>query len=380
MPDGHKTAFTAYSTGASSYDVLIGATRNTPTAIILPMHGAIDEVHIFDKTLSDSEIRLLAAGASTEDIDEVLKPVDRSYRYAYQGQFAELDKETGWSHFELREYDAVIGRWHARDPFGQYWSPYVGMGNNPVSRTDPNGGYSRAGAWWRSGFGLRGEIYQSGMDNGREIWGFNTSSGAHFGDDARSGIRELLTLPENSVPAIGSSGVAFRARSSSLSNLARFPAADQDPINNGTFAFDAGSGAFDNFDNFTYNHETYLTTKGIVKPIFLLSGAARSQRARIFATRSAVVKGVGNTLGVIGTGIAYYNIGTGNGTYLDAADAAMGTAGAITAGLEYLGLATAPAALGQVGALYGWGRLWYDIGTYWGPSKWYGTDNHKWFR
>jgi RHS repeat-associated protein len=62
------------------------------------------------------------------------------YRYGYQGQFAEKDDETGWNHFELREYDPVIGRWLAPDPYSQYWSPYVGMGNEPVRGTDPDGG------------------------------------------------------------------------------------------------------------------------------------------------------------------------------------------------------------------------------------------------
>jgi RHS repeat-associated protein len=33
------------------------------------------------------------------------------YRYGYQGQFAEKDEETGWSSFELRMFDAIIGRW-----------------------------------------------------------------------------------------------------------------------------------------------------------------------------------------------------------------------------------------------------------------------------
>jgi RHS repeat-associated protein len=62
------------------------------------------------------------------------------YRYGYQGKYAEKDEETGWNHFELREYDPVIGRWTAVDPKGQYYSPYVGMGNDPVSGTDPDGG------------------------------------------------------------------------------------------------------------------------------------------------------------------------------------------------------------------------------------------------
>jgi RHS repeat-associated protein len=62
------------------------------------------------------------------------------YRYAYQGQFAEKDEEMGWSSFELRMFDAIIGRWLIPDPYRQYWSPYIAMGNNPVNLVDPTGG------------------------------------------------------------------------------------------------------------------------------------------------------------------------------------------------------------------------------------------------
>lgn len=60
------------------------------------------------------------------------------YRYAFQGQ--EKDPETGKEAFELRLWDSRIGRWLTTDPYGQYSSPYLGMGNNPISRIDPNGG------------------------------------------------------------------------------------------------------------------------------------------------------------------------------------------------------------------------------------------------
>jgi len=62
------------------------------------------------------------------------------YRYGYQGQNAEKDEETGWNHFELREYDPVIGRWTIVDPRRQYWTPYNSMGNNPIRLVDPSGG------------------------------------------------------------------------------------------------------------------------------------------------------------------------------------------------------------------------------------------------
>lgn len=63
------------------------------------------------------------------------------YHYGYQGKFAEKDEETGWNSFELRQYDPVVGRWTSVDPERQYASPFVGMGNNPVSRIDPDGGF-----------------------------------------------------------------------------------------------------------------------------------------------------------------------------------------------------------------------------------------------
>ena len=63
-----------------------------------------------------------------------------SYRYGFQGEFAEKDPETGWNAFELRMYDSRIARWTAPDPYEEFWSPYLAMGNNPVNLTDPSGG------------------------------------------------------------------------------------------------------------------------------------------------------------------------------------------------------------------------------------------------
>lgn len=62
------------------------------------------------------------------------------YRYGYQGEYAEKDQETGLNAFELRMYDARIGRWISPDPYNQYPSPYMAMDNNPVLVTDPDGG------------------------------------------------------------------------------------------------------------------------------------------------------------------------------------------------------------------------------------------------
>ncbi|WP_431165684.1 RHS repeat domain-containing protein [Tenacibaculum halocynthiae] len=66
--------------------------------------------------------------------------IEGGYRYGYQGDFAEKDSETGLNAFELRLWDSRIGRWLTRDPMGEFHSPYLGMGNNPISKIDPTGG------------------------------------------------------------------------------------------------------------------------------------------------------------------------------------------------------------------------------------------------
>jgi RHS repeat-associated protein len=63
---------------------------------------------------------------------------DNNYRYAFQGQ--EKDPETGMEAFELRLWDGRIGRWLTIDPYHEFFSPYLGMGNNPISLIDPDGG------------------------------------------------------------------------------------------------------------------------------------------------------------------------------------------------------------------------------------------------
>jgi RHS repeat-associated protein len=73
-------------------------------------------------------------------IREQVGTAEKESRFGYQGEYAEEDKATGWNHFELREYDPVMGRWMITDPNRVGFSPYIGMGNEPVGLTDPDGG------------------------------------------------------------------------------------------------------------------------------------------------------------------------------------------------------------------------------------------------
>jgi RHS repeat-associated protein len=62
---------------------------------------------------------------------------DNLYRY----QSKELQNELGISlyDFHARLYDPYLGRWFAVDPKGQFASPFLAMGNNPMIGVDPNG-------------------------------------------------------------------------------------------------------------------------------------------------------------------------------------------------------------------------------------------------
>lgn len=69
---------------------------------------------------------------------------EADYRYGYQGEYSEKEELGGTHSFELRLWDARIGRWMSPDPYGQFASPYLGMGNIPNMSVDPDG-------WWAGG-------------------------------------------------------------------------------------------------------------------------------------------------------------------------------------------------------------------------------------
>lgn len=75
-------------------------------------------------------------------------------RYGFQGEWAEKDRNvTELTEFELRHYDADLGRWMVPDPYNQYHSPYLAMGNDPVNSVDPDGGWSWTTAAIGAGIG-----------------------------------------------------------------------------------------------------------------------------------------------------------------------------------------------------------------------------------
>lgn len=61
--------------------------------------------------------------------------------YRFMGQ--EWDRETGLYNFVARTYDPVLCRFHEPDPAGQFASPYVFVGNDPISMIDTDGARSQ---------------------------------------------------------------------------------------------------------------------------------------------------------------------------------------------------------------------------------------------
>ncbi len=107
----------------------------------------------------------------------VINPGGTTYRFDYQGQFSEKDPETGWNAFALRMYDSRIGRWLQYDQAGQFYSPYLGMGDNPVSGIDSTGGFDTwFGAFLYNAFSDNG--YGDIVNNGKE-WLVNDIEGDH---------------------------------------------------------------------------------------------------------------------------------------------------------------------------------------------------------
>lgn len=68
-------------------------------------------------------------------------PSRYSLNYLFQGDFSEQDETSGWNRFALRgNYDSRLGRWYSTDPYNQFASPFVGMGNDFVNGVDFDGG------------------------------------------------------------------------------------------------------------------------------------------------------------------------------------------------------------------------------------------------
>ena len=134
-----------------------------------------------------------------------------NYRYAYQGQ--EKDTETGFEAFELRQWDGRIGRWMSTDPYGQHASPYLGMGNNPMNRIDPDGGFDVLGDPPISGIGLMSNLdlvatqySYEGLCTGKDIFSIGPNAGVFKNDYFDIGLESTISFNSTKGIAAGMGG------------------------------------------------------------------------------------------------------------------------------------------------------------------------------
>jgi RHS repeat-associated protein len=157
---------------------------------------------VYEITDHLGNVRATVSSVKTNGIPEVLSYTDfyphggilpgrnyvssNAYRYDYQGQ--EKDPETNWSNFELRMYDANLARWMSPDPYGEFHSPYLAMGNNPVSTIDPDGGKTVA------------DPTNIDYDNGRErrVDPFDMVGGSGIREDNIKVGNSLVSLNDDS--------------------------------------------------------------------------------------------------------------------------------------------------------------------------------------
>lgn len=78
-------------------------------------------------------------GLEHKGYNNVVNGQENNYQ-TYQG--VELSESLGYNmlEFDLRHYDPAIGRFVTTDPYEQFQSPYLAMGNNPIVSFDPDGG------------------------------------------------------------------------------------------------------------------------------------------------------------------------------------------------------------------------------------------------
>ncbi len=122
--------------------------------------------------------------------------------YRYTGQ--EFDAELGLYNYRARFYDPRLGRFYATDPAGQFASPYLYGGNNPINAIDPDGKFVGAlifgvttllSAYFAGSAANDNELNPTKWDwRSGKTWGFITAGtlvGAitgHFGGVLAKGI------------------------------------------------------------------------------------------------------------------------------------------------------------------------------------------------
>jgi RHS repeat-associated protein len=280
----------------------------------------------------------------------------------------ELDEETGLIYFGMRYYDPHTSIWLSSDPLAEQapgWSPYRFGFNNPVRFLDPIGLFETEteAETYRQDNNLTGDILFAKDKNEYFI---SQETPYNCEDDA--GVAVHRNFGESNNQNDGMSGTSFQKNSLGIVST--------------VFGTTGTAGSIAETSNSTFR----LTngTNGTFSPKIYESGWKGGSRARITTYSVSKVGGaVSFGSGVITTGNAYYDIMKGKQQPITYVDAAVGTAGIASSVASYYTGAQIPYVGGFV-AIYGTFRLTWDVFFYlggeYGPSKWHGTDDTKWFK
>ncbi len=106
-----------------------------------PLDVYFDNLHITHKKSNVLEINeYYPYGLKNLSMSQASLSFDPVNSLSYQSKEQQDFLGLNTLDFGLRQYDATIGRWNVQDPYMQFFNAYIGMGNNPVSQIDPDGG------------------------------------------------------------------------------------------------------------------------------------------------------------------------------------------------------------------------------------------------
>ena len=286
---------------------------------------------------------------------------DEDYRWGFQGAFSEEDEETGWNSFQYRSWDPVVSRWISPDPARQYFSPYMGMGNNPINQIDPDGAYSKFGAWWRNGFSSNG-LTQSGGE-----WGYMRKMGNSTSFEVNGKVQSV----QESEYVFG--------ENKDLNNL-------RDIALNGTNI------SFDNFVGYDFDVKNVALSSAQLGAGLWFTERANSIREATFSGNKWTAKALANS----SDKAPLFATRIGGGTKTLNFISAVKIGGSVASVYSYYdnyhqyrskNLSLTSLIIEQtsntIGFIPTYGTAWsigWEAGKRWGPSKWYGNDDTKWLR
>lgn len=147
VADGSPAPVIHSSSGNSTWNTVIGAGPYSSVSVspATTMHGAIDEVQIFNKALTQAEIGKLAQRLPlVDEIGDPIASTEGAYRYGFNGKEKDSSGEFGNTHYDygFRIYDPSIAKFLSVDPLFRIYSmltPYQFASNTPLQAIDVDG-------------------------------------------------------------------------------------------------------------------------------------------------------------------------------------------------------------------------------------------------